>query len=65
MRAFRHRMIELGVPRSLITPHLIGRTIGPAGDPARQRAVVAASIDLLETATEPGTLVDFEPSHED
>jgi len=58
-------MIELGVPRSLVTPHLVGRTIGPAGDIARQRAVVATSIDLLETATGPGTLVDFQPSHRD
>jgi hypothetical protein len=59
VEAFRHRLQALGVPRTLITPHLMGRTIGPVGDAGRQRAVVAAALDLLETATEPGRQVDF------
>lgn len=53
-------MEELGVPRTLVTPHLMGRTIGPVGDHPRQRAVVAAALDLLESATEPGTTVTFD-----
>ncbi len=60
VEAFRHRMETLGVPRTLVTPHLMGRTIGPVGDRERQRAVVAAALDLLESATQPGTIVDFE-----
>jgi hypothetical protein len=60
VQAFRHRMEELGVPRVLVTPHLMGRTIGPVGDRARQRAVVEAALDLLETATGPGTYVAFD-----
>jgi hypothetical protein len=60
VRAFRHRMEELGVPRVLLTPHLMGRTIGPVGDRERQRAVVTAALDLLETATDRGTYVAFD-----
>ncbi len=59
VRAFQHRMEALGVPRALVTPHLMGRTIGPVGDHVRQRAVVAAALDLLESATGPGTIVTF------
>ncbi len=60
IEAFRHRMEGLGVPRTLITPHLMGRTIGPVGDRRRQRAVVSAALDLLGSATGPGTLTAFE-----
>ena len=60
VRAFQHRMETVGVPRTLVTPHLMGRTIGPVGNRERQRRVVAAAVDLLETASEPGTLVLFE-----
>jgi hypothetical protein len=52
-------MEALGVPRMLITPHLMGRTIGPVGDRERQQAVVAAALDLLESAEKPGTAVSF------
>jgi hypothetical protein len=53
-------MEALGVPRTLITPHLMGRTIGPVGDRERQRAVVTAALDLLESASEPGTSQTFD-----
>jgi hypothetical protein len=60
VEAFRHRMEELGVPRTLVTPHLMGRTVGPVRDRARQRAVVTAALDLLESASEPGTSQTFD-----
>jgi len=60
VQALRHRIEELGAPRALITPHLMGRTIGPVGDRARQRAVVTAALELLESATGPGTYVAFD-----
>jgi hypothetical protein len=60
VQAFRHRMEALGVPRTLITPHLMGRTIGPVGDRERQRAVVTAALDVLESATGPGSYVTFD-----
>lgn len=58
--AFQHVAERLQVPRVLITPHLMGRTIGPVGDRTRQRAVVAAALELLTTATGPGTVVTLD-----
>lgn len=60
IQAFRHRALQLLVPRVLVTPHLMGRTIGPVGDAARQRDVVEAALQLLEDAATPNTIRDFE-----
>ena len=60
IRAFRHTAVTSQVPRVLVTPHSMGRTIGPAGDGRRQRQVVEAALDLLVEAQEP-TIRDFEP----
>ena len=57
VRAFEHTLVGIGAPRMLITPHPMGRTIGPAGDADRQRDVVVAALDLLADAKEPGTLI--------
>jgi len=46
-------------PRTVITPHLMGRTLGAPGDRGRQRATTLAAFDLLETAEQPGTLVEL------
>jgi hypothetical protein len=40
----------------LVTPHLMGRTVGPVGDHARQRSVVEAALTLLDEAEGPETL---------
>jgi len=50
------------VPRVLVTPHLVGRTIGPVGDVRRQREVVEAALRLLAEAPGPQTRWDFEPT---
>jgi hypothetical protein len=55
VRAFAHIANRLRVPRVLLTPHLMGRTIGPVGDWARQREVVEAALALLVEASEPQT----------
>lgn len=60
IRPFRHAAVALQVPRVLVTPHLMGRTIGPVGDAARQRDVVSAALALLAEATEPVTIRDYE-----
>jgi len=39
----------------LVTPHLMGRTVGPVGDRARQREVVEAALRLLVEAQAPAT----------
>jgi hypothetical protein len=61
VRAFEHRAVQLQVPRTLVTPHLMGRTIGPVGDRTRQRAVVDAALELLEEATTGATVRRFAP----
>jgi len=57
--AFRHVAEDMRLPRTLITPHPFGRPIGPAGAEKRHREVVAAALDLVETATVGGTTVDM------
>ena len=53
IRAFAHVAGKLRLPRVLVTPHLMGRTIGPVGDRARQREVVEAALRLLVEADGP------------
>lgn len=60
VRSFRPRLEAMAPPRALFTPHLLGRPIGPPWDKERQRAVLLAALDLLETAEQGGTLVEME-----
>ena len=59
VRAFEHRARELKIPRTLIVKHPMGRSLGAAGDTARQNEVLRAAFDLLESATGNGTVVEF------
>lgn len=58
IRAFEHVAGRLRLPRVLVTPQLMGRTMGPVGDRATQRQTVEAALRLLAEATEPGTRVE-------
>ena len=58
VRAFAHVAGRLQVPRVLVTPHLMGRTVGPAGDRRRQREVVEAALRLLVEAQSPAARAD-------
>lgn len=60
IRAFRHVAEAMTLPRTLITPHLMGRTVGPPGAAERQRRVVEAALSLLVDARAGGTIVDLE-----
>lgn len=60
IRAFRHQAEFLKPPRVLITQHLLGRTLGAPGDMERQRSVVRSALQLLESATVPGTFVELD-----
>jgi hypothetical protein len=60
IRAFRHVAQAMTVPRVLVTPHLMGRTVGPPGAADRQRRVVEAALDLLVDAPSGGTIVELE-----
>jgi len=59
IRAFRPRLEAMALPRALITPHLMGRTLGAPGDRDRQREAVATALELLEEAEQPGTFVEL------
>ena len=48
------------MPSVLVTPHLMGRTMGPVGDEQRQRMVLEAGLELLEGAAQP-TIRDVAP----
>lgn len=56
IRAFAHVAERLRVPRVLVTPHLMGRTIGPVGDRERQRHTVEAALQVLVDANEAQTV---------
>lgn len=62
IRAFRHEAEALKPPRTLVTRHILGRTVGAPGDAVGQRAVVRAALRLLETAEAPGAIVDLQES---
>ena len=50
IRALAHMAGRLQVPRVLVTPHLMGRTIGPVGDRQLQGETVQAALKLLVEA---------------
>jgi hypothetical protein len=59
IRAFRHQAQYLKVPRTVVTPNLLGRTVGRVGDAEGQRTVVRAAVRLLAEATAPGAILDL------
>ncbi|MFQ5742501.1 MAG: hypothetical protein ACE5HV_02805 [Acidobacteriota bacterium] len=59
IRAFRRRAEQIKPPRTLITRHPLGRTLGAPGDVEGQRRVLAAALDLLQSATAGGTLLEL------
>lgn len=59
VKAFRDRLAAMHLPRTIITPHPMGRTIGAPGDRETQKKVIMAALDLLENASSPGTIVDL------
>ena len=51
--AFEQPLEKMALPRVLLTPYLLGRPVGPAGDERAQRGVLRAALDLLESADHP------------
>ncbi|MBI4310789.1 MAG: hypothetical protein HY681_03315 [Chloroflexi bacterium] len=60
IRAFRHQAVNLKVPRAVVTPNILGRTVGKVGDSQGQRRVVIEALRLLEQAQAPGAIVDLQ-----
>ncbi|MEX2356182.1 MAG: hypothetical protein WD535_04015 [Thermaerobacterales bacterium] len=61
--AFAERLKAMTLPRVLLTPHLMGRPMGPPGHAARQHETLAAAFELLEQAEHPGTVVRMPGSY--
>lgn len=59
VKSFQPALSKMALPRVLITPHLMGRPVGPPGDLDRQEAVVVAALSLLDQASENGALQEF------
>ena len=59
IRAFGHQAHLLRPPRTLITQHILGRTIGAPGDVERQAKVVRRALQLLETAKSRGAILEL------
>ncbi len=57
IEAFAHYAEAMRLPRTLVTPHPMGRPLGPPGDAARHAEVVVAALDLAESATAAGSMV--------
>ena len=59
VRVFRDRMVAMTLPRLVVTPHLMGRPIGLPNDRLRQMTVIRTALELFESATEGGTVVEI------
>ncbi len=59
VRSFAHVATEMGIPRTVVTKHPMGRPLGPPDDVDTQRRVVRAALELLETATHGGSIVEL------
>jgi len=60
IQAFRPLLEAMTLPRVLVTPHLLGRPVGAAGDRERQQATVLAALTLLSSAGQAGTVRDWQ-----
>lgn len=59
IQAFRPQLEAMFLPRVLVTPHLMGRTLGPPGDRDHQKNTILAGLGLLASAENPGTMVEL------
>ena len=59
IRAFLYQALNMKPPRALITPHMLGRTMGSPGDVQRQAQAVKSALDLFVTAELPGTVQEL------
>jgi len=60
IEAFRVRLEAMKLPRLLVTPYLLGRTLGVPHDAAGQLRVVRAALRLFHEARAGGTIVEFQ-----
>ena len=58
VQAFKSRMLPMSLPRLVLTPELMGKTLGRPYDRATQLVYLRAGLDMLEDASEGKTLVE-------
>ena len=51
-------MLPMSIPRLVLTPELMGKTLGRPQDKATQLVYLRAGLDMLEDASEGKTLVE-------
>ena len=51
------------LPRTVTTPHLLGRPLGPPGEIKRQKETILAAFDFLEKADRGGMIFDLPGSY--
>ena len=61
-RIFQPVLEPMALPRLLLTPHVMGRPIGPPGDLKRQRETLEAALELLKQAERERT-IHYLPGH--
>jgi len=59
VKAFHHIAEDMKLPRTVVTPHPMGRTLGPPGDAQRQRHVVLTALHVLEDAKRGAALTEL------
>lgn len=55
--AFKSRMLPMAIPRLVITPELLGKTLGKPNDKKSQRKYLEAGFDLLENSSEGNSIL--------
>ncbi len=59
VKSFETRIRMMSLPRTLLTPNLLGRPMGIPQDDEEQTNILKAAFKLLESATKNGTVVDY------
>jgi hypothetical protein len=58
VQAFKSRMAPMRIPRLVLTPELMGKTLGKPNDVPTQRRYLEIGLELLENASSGYTIVE-------
>jgi len=56
IRAFLPLLQAMSLPRVVVTPNILGRTLGAPGDSSAQRSALLAAIEMLKSARAVGEI---------
>jgi hypothetical protein len=62
-QVFRAQLEKMHLPRVLLTPHVMGRPLGPPGDRKRHLEVLGAALGLLQNASGAKTIETLRGSY--